>query len=87
MGGGLDLLIVQLIGSAATVAFVGVSVVVMFTALKAVKRLRVHPEADIVGIDVFEHGTTVWPDILPVSDDAPATESGRKLSTAPAAGD
>lgn len=87
MGGGLDLLIVQLIGSAATVAFVGISVVVMFTALKAVKRLRVHPEADVVGIDIFEHGTTVWPDILPVGDDAPATEGGRKLSTAPAAGD
>ncbi|MEY3402490.1 MAG: hypothetical protein RLZZ86_2106, partial [Cyanobacteriota bacterium] len=26
-------------------------------------RLRVNPEADKIGIDSYEHGATVWPDV------------------------
>lgn len=87
VGGGVDLLITQVIGSAATVAFVGVCSVLMFSALKVVNRLRVNPKADEIGIDVFEHGATVWPDILPGGEDDLPAESVGSLSPAPAAGD
>lgn len=35
----------------------------MFGGLKALGRLRVDPEADRVGIDIYEHGASVWPDV------------------------
>ena len=27
-----------------------------------------HSEADEIGIDAYEHGASVWPDILPLND-------------------
>ena len=84
LGGGLGLFITQFIGSAATIVWVGGTSVVMFGALKAVRRLRVHPQADVVGIDVFEHGASLWPDVLPFEDEG---EMAGQAATAPAAGD
>jgi len=65
MGGGIDLLIVQLIGSGATIAFTAVFAFVMFGALKAIGRLRVNKIVDDVNvfIDDYEHGVSVWPDV------------------------
>ena len=68
-GGGIDLLITQLIGSASVVAFVAVCTVAMFLVLKVVNRLRVNPKADAMGIDFFEHGQSAWPDVLPYPED------------------
>jgi ammonium transporter, Amt family len=65
-GGGADLLIVQLTGSAATIIFIAVASFIMFGALNAIGRLRVDPVADVIGIDAYEHGVSVWPDILPM---------------------
>ncbi|GAB4517123.1 MAG: ammonium transporter [Anaerolineae bacterium] len=66
LGGSAEQLVTQIIGVGATVLWVTVTSVLMFTVLKAVGRLRVNPKADEIGIDVYEHGTTVWPDVLPV---------------------
>jgi Amt family ammonium transporter len=40
----------------------------MFTGLNAIGRLRVNLEADKVGIDNYEHGATVWPDVYAVEE-------------------
>lgn len=72
LGGGATMLVDQFVGVAATIIWVSVTAVLMFGALKAVGRLRVHHDADVVGIDVYEHGASLWPDVLPV----PPTESG-----------
>ena len=40
----------------------------MFTGLNAIGKLRVNPEADKVGIDNYEHGATVWPDVHAVEE-------------------
>ena len=37
-------------------------------SLKALGILRVHPEADRIGIDVYEHGASAWPDVYPIDD-------------------
>jgi Amt family ammonium transporter len=66
LGGGFDLLGVQLLGLAAISAFTIAFSFLMFGALKAIGRLRVHPDADRVGIDAYEHGATVWPDVYAV---------------------
>jgi Amt family ammonium transporter len=87
MGGGVDMLINQFIGSAATVVWVGVTVTATFGALKAIGRLRVDPKADMVGIDYFEHGASVWPDVLPVPERDEMVPMGGMIGAAsPAAG-
>ncbi len=84
LGGGVDILITQLIGSASTIVYVAITSVLMFGLLKVINRLRVNSAADAVGIDVYEHGASIWPDILPHPDDVP-TEA--KRAAAPAVGD
>ncbi len=86
-GGDAQILVTQIIGSAATIVWCAVTSFVMFMALKAVKRLRVNPAAEADGnfIDNYEHGQTIWPDILPLPDDALPATAARAVS--PAAGD
>ncbi|GAB4517120.1 MAG: ammonium transporter [Anaerolineae bacterium] len=74
MGGGVELLIAQLVGVAAIAVWAGVTSVIMFGALRALGVLRIPAKAEELGIDVYEHGASVWPDILPIE-------------TSPAAGD
>ncbi len=87
-GGSIDILITQIIGSAATIIWVGVTSVIMFGALKAVKRLRVNPKAEVDGnfIDAYEHGQTIWPDVLPLPDEK-ALSASEKRAASPATGD
>jgi Amt family ammonium transporter len=85
MGGGFELMGVQALGSASTVLWVVLTSVAMFGVLKAVNRLRVNKKADEIGIDMYEHGASLWPDVLPHADDAPAPRGA--LTSAPAAGD
>jgi Amt family ammonium transporter len=40
----------------------------MFGSIKALGLLRVNPEADRIGIDVYEHGASAWPDVYPIDD-------------------
>jgi ammonium transporter, Amt family len=86
-GGGIEILITQLVGSAATIAWCAVTSVVMFAGLKAIGHLRVNAAAEADGnfIDNYEHGESIWPDILPLPDQtAPEVATAR---TAPAMGD
>lgn len=78
VGGGLDILITQATGSIATIIYVAITAVLMFGLLRVIGRLRVNPMADKVGIDVYEHGASLWPDVLPLEPEptvkpAPAT--------------
>ncbi|OLP19309.1 ammonium transporter [Leptolyngbya sp. 'hensonii'] len=66
LGGGLDLLFTQLIGLLAIILFTGAFSFILFGLLKSLGHLRVHPKADKIGIDVFEHGATAWPDVYPI---------------------
>jgi Amt family ammonium transporter len=68
-GGGVSLLGIQLVGVLATAAWVGATSAAMFFGLKAIGRLRVNKIADTVGIDVYEHGASIWPDVAPVPEE------------------
>ncbi|MBZ0296941.1 MAG: ammonium transporter [Anaerolineae bacterium] len=85
VGGGLDLLITQIIGVGAVAIWVTLASVVMFTAIKALGVLRMSPAAEAVGIDVHEHGASVMPDLLPMPGSSMAGTDTR--SSAPAVGD
>lgn len=56
-GGGTDQLVSQIIGVAAIAAFVLVAATILFTVMKATIGLRVSEEEEIVGLDIFEHGS------------------------------
>jgi Amt family ammonium transporter len=81
-GGGIDILITQVIGSAVTILWTGVTAGVMFVGLKAVKRLRIN-EAGEDFIDAYEHGQTVWPDLLPLPGEASVIGSVKVGSVQP----
>jgi ammonium transporter, Amt family len=68
LGGGFDLLGVQLGGEVAIIIFVVIFSFLMFGTLNAVGLLRVDEEADRIGIDVYEHGASAWPDVYPIDD-------------------
>lgn len=76
-GGGLKLLGIQLVGIGAIVLFTVAFTFVMFSALKAVGKLRVHPDADIIGIDAYEHGASVWPDVYAIEQTVEADHKAR----------
>jgi ammonium transporter, Amt family len=88
-GGGIEILITQLIGAAATIVWCAVTSFVMFYALKVIKHLRVNPKAEVDGnsIDNYEHGQSVWPDVLPLPSESLVTEAKAASRTAPATGD
>lgn len=68
-GGGFDQLIIQATGVLAVTAWVAVTATVMFGAIKVLGWLRIPAEAEKVGIDAYEHGASVWPDVLPLRDE------------------
>lgn len=69
MGGGLDLLIVQLTGVVIVAVWAVATGVITFGALKAVGLLRMPEGAEAIGIDAYEHGASLWPNILPIPED------------------
>jgi ammonium transporter, Amt family len=52
----------------AIIIFVVIFSFLMFGSIKALGLLRVNPEADRIGIDVYEHGASAWPDVYPIDD-------------------
>ena len=87
LGGGFDMLLWQIIGSASTIIWVGATAAITFGVLKAVGRLRVNAKADVVGIDVYEHGASAWPDVLPLPGADAISGSKSMGAKSPAAGD
>lgn len=86
MGGGLDQLIAQATGVVAVGVWTLVTSGIMFMALKAAGILRMPANADAVGIDVYEHGASVMPDLLPMPAES-GIAGGDSLGTSPAIGD
>lgn len=55
-GGGFNLLGTQVLGILAVVAWVGITMTIIFTLIKKTVGLRVEAEVEIDGLDVHEHG-------------------------------
>jgi Amt family ammonium transporter len=81
-GGGADQLITQIIGIAAVSIWTGVTATIMFGVIKALGVLRIPDKAEDMGIDIYEHGATIWPDVLPHPDDAAAVPVSGKTAKA-----
>jgi ammonium transporter, Amt family len=74
LGGGFSQLITQGVGVLVVAAWVTVTSGIMFFVLKQLGILRIPAKADAMGIDVYEHGAVVMPDVIemPVVSKAPA---------------
>ncbi len=64
-GGGVQLLINQLIGVGAVLGWSVVCGVVLFGAIKLTMGLRVKAEEELEGLDLGEHGSEAYPDYAP----------------------
>lgn len=73
-GGSLTVLIAQATGVVGVIVWVGVTSFLMFGALKAAGLLRMHSEGEEIGIDAYEHGASLWPNVLPIGE--PSTDGG-----------
>jgi len=62
MGGGTDLLMVQLTGIASVAIWTVALSAVMFVGIKATMGLRVSAEEEDAGLDVYEHGMEAYPE-------------------------
>ena len=67
-GGTLGTLWSQLVGVIVVAIWVGIASYVMFLVLDRIDVLHVHPEADRIGIDAYEHHASVWPNVLPLRE-------------------
>lgn len=56
MGGGVSLLGVQLLGAVAIIAWVAVTMTIVFAVIKKTIGLRVSREEELAGLDIMEHG-------------------------------
>ena len=91
-GGGTGQLVAQFIGSASTVVVAFVAAYAIMWIIEAVTDLRLSPDKEIAGLDLYEHGTSAYPEyVLNGEDGTPKTmEEAKKVlvrSSSPAAGD
>jgi len=65
-GGGTGMLITQIIGVLSVIAWVGITMTIVFTVLKKTMGLRVPAEEEITGMDIVEHGlVSAYSDFMP----------------------
>lgn len=90
-GGGVHFLGVQVLGIVSVLAWVGVTMVIIFQAIKHTIGLRVTEAEEISGLDLPEHGlTSAYADFMPVPTTVLGTRAGEAAAlanqtTAPAA--
>ncbi len=66
-GGGASLLITQIIGVAAVIAWVTITMTIVFTVIKKTVGLRVSAKEEIAGLDLEEHGLdNAYADFMPI---------------------
>jgi ammonium transporter, Amt family len=81
-GGGTQLLVSQMIGSAAITAATFAISMVMFYAVKATGTLRVSKEGELEGLDIHEHGGAAYPELLGAGSPTPVSQEGSRVAAA-----
>jgi len=84
-GGGFTQLRIQAIGVVSVIAWVAITMTIIFMAIKTFHGLRVEPEVEIAGLDISEHGlVSSYADFMPnpqsgissVAENVPFTSMG-----------
>lgn len=85
VGGGFSTVITQVVGVLVIAIYTGIAGSIMWLILKALGILRLSDAAMDMGIDVYEHGQTNWPDVLPMPGES--VSSAGTVAPSPAVGD
>jgi ammonium transporter, Amt family len=80
-GGGIDLLLAQVLGVLGVAAWVAVSTAALFLTLKAIGQLRVSEQEELEGLDVHEHGLPGYPELAYGTGSAPGRSLPRSSAT------
>lgn len=83
-GGGATLLIAQIVGVLAVGLWTVVTAGTLFYLLKVTIGLRVSAEEEEAGLDVGEHGSVAYPDLLPLPESVARPVPSGGVSRAPA---
>ena len=82
-GGGPAFLATQLVGVVSVIAWVAVTMTIVFQLIKRTIGLRVTKEEEIMGLDVKEHGlSSAYADFMPVVPGVLGTKSGERAALA-----
>lgn len=81
-GGGFAQLISQSIGVIAVGIFVIISAVILFSILRATVGLRVPEHAELLGLDIYEHGMVNYPEFTNSPSEPILTNGNHTLSVA-----
>lgn len=63
-GGGIDLLIKQIVGIVSVGAWTAVMITITFMFIKKIFGLRVDPQEELIGLDIEEHGSEAYPEFI-----------------------
>ena len=63
-GGGIDLLIKQIVGIVSVAAWTAVMITITFMVIKKIFGLRVDPQEELIGLDIEEHGSEAYPEFI-----------------------
>lgn len=63
-GGGIDLLIKQIVGILTVGAWTAVMITITFLVIKKIFGLRVSPQEELIGLDIEEHGSEAYPEFI-----------------------
>lgn len=63
-GGGIDLLIKQIVGIVSVGAWTAVMITITFMVIKKIFGLRVDPQEELIGLDIEEHGSEAYPEFI-----------------------
>ncbi len=63
-GGGIDLLIKQIVGIVSVGAWTVVMITITFMVIKKIFGLRVDPQEELIGLDIEEHGSEAYPEFI-----------------------
>lgn len=83
-GGGFHLLGVQVLGVVAVIAWVAITMTIIFTILNKTVGLRVTEEEELSGLDVNEHGlTSAYSDFMPMNNTLKKVYEAAPVSASP----
>lgn len=63
-GGGIGLLIKQIVGIVSVGAWTAVMITITFMVIKKIFGLRVDPQEELIGLDIEEHGSEAYPEFI-----------------------
>lgn len=79
-GGGAHFLLIQILGVVTVIAWVAVTMTIVFQLIKHTVGLRVSPHEEIVGLDIEEHGlVSSYADFMPMVESIDSSDAGEAL--------